>query len=80
MPYLPELPNSESETTPRLLESIEHTMPQSHRAKLIRQRAYALAECRGFMGQNCLEDWLQAEREVDAQLPSTQVQQQALDP
>lgn len=30
----------------------------------IRERAYALAEARGFSGDRALEDWLDAEREI----------------
>lgn len=65
-------PNSSAETTPSLSESDEHAMPQTHRARLIRQKAYALAESRGFKGQHILDDWLQAEREVDALMEGEQ--------
>jgi hypothetical protein len=42
--------------------------PQIERARLVAERAYALAEQRGFAPGAELDDWLQAEREYDEQL------------
>ena len=36
------------------------------RQQRIAERAYARAEGRGFSGNQDLEDWLEAEREIDA--------------
>ena len=36
------------------------------RQQRIAERAYARAESRGFAGNQHLEDWLEAEREIDA--------------
>jgi hypothetical protein len=39
---------------------------QDERYRLITEMAYLLAEQRGFQGDRAMEDWLQAEIEVDA--------------
>ena len=41
------------------------------RHQMIREAAYHRAQKRGFQGAGELEDWLQAEREVDAMLLQT---------
>lgn len=38
------------------------------RLRMIAEAAYRIAEQRGFQGDRTLEDWLQAEAEVDARL------------
>lgn len=38
------------------------------RHHLIEQKAYLIAERRGFQGDMAMDDWLRAEAEVDAQL------------
>ena len=40
------------------------------RHRLIAERAYLLAEKRGFQGGNSIEDWLAAEAEVDGPVKS----------
>ena len=40
------------------------------RQRLICEAAYRIAEQRGFQGNMALDDWLQAEAEVDAQFAS----------
>lgn len=49
----------------------EHESSQSiapeERQRLIAEAAYLIAEQRGFEGEKALDDWLQAEAEVDAQ-------------
>lgn len=40
---------------------------QGERQHLIAERAYLIAEKRGFQGDMAMEDWLQAEAEIDAQ-------------
>jgi hypothetical protein len=52
---------------PRKLTSVP---PQVHddRAKRIAERAYQLAAQRGFTPGGEVEDWLAAEREIDAEL------------
>ncbi|SFQ59361.1 Protein of unknown function [Variovorax sp. OK605] len=71
---------TESIAAPQLPDSVELEMPQTYRARLIRQRAYELAERREFLGRNQLEEWLQAEREVDALLSSQPPGSNGLDP
>lgn len=45
------------------------TQPSDHdRQQMIAERAYQLAEQRGFAPGAELEDWLAAEREIDARL------------
>jgi hypothetical protein len=39
---------------------------EEERRQLIEEAAYFIAERRGFQGDMVLDDWLQAEREVDA--------------
>ena len=43
------------------------TSQQEERHRLVEETAYYIAERRGFQGDRVLEDWLQAEREVDMQ-------------
>lgn len=38
------------------------------RHRMIAEQAYYLAERRGFDGDRCLDDWLQAESEIDRRL------------
>lgn len=45
-----------------------HTIPACLREDMIQQAAYYLAEQRGFAPGHELEDWLAAERQVDALL------------
>lgn len=40
---------------------------QEERHQLIAKKAYLIAEKRGFQGDMAMDDWLQAEAEVDAQ-------------
>jgi hypothetical protein len=40
------------------------------RFRMIAETAYLKAEQRGFQGEQAMEDWLQAEAEVDAQFAS----------
>jgi Protein of unknown function (DUF2934) len=49
-------------------EPAESESPEVKRARLVAERAYALAEQRGFGPGAELDDWLQAEREYDARL------------
>jgi Protein of unknown function (DUF2934) len=44
------------------------TLAPEERRRWIEERAYALAEARGFHGGSALEDWLRAEAEVDVSL------------
>lgn len=44
------------------------SIPASLRHDMIAEAAYFLAQARGFLPGNDLEDWLTAEREVDALL------------
>jgi hypothetical protein len=41
------------------------------RQHLVRQAAYFIAERRGFVGGNAVEDWLLAEQQVEAMFPAT---------
>ncbi len=49
----------------------QSSISSEERIQMIRRRAYLQAEKRGFQGGSPLEDWLQAEAEVDAQLAQT---------
>lgn len=42
------------------------TIASEERQRLIAEAAYLIAEQRGFQGDRALDDWLQAEVEVDA--------------
>ncbi len=44
------------------------TINPEERYKMIAQTAYFRAEARGFVGGDPLEDWIQAEKEVDKYL------------
>ena len=62
---------SGAETTaqvPRESEAIRTHFPPEIRHDMIARAAYGLAERRGFALAGELEDWLTAERDVDAQL------------
>ena len=51
---------------PNMVSGSPTSSPQS-RLDRIAQRAYALYERRGGEGGSAVEDWLQAEREIDAE-------------
>lgn len=44
----------------------EEGAEQEERHRMITEAAYLIAEQRGFQGDMALDDWLQAEAEVDA--------------
>lgn len=44
----------------------EGGLEQEERHRMITEAAYLIAEQRGFQGDMALDDWLQAEAEVDA--------------
>lgn len=46
----------------------QRTPEQRHR--MIAERAYLNAARRGFEGDHCLDDWLEAERAIDREPPS----------
>jgi len=45
----------------------EQSAASEERHRMIAEAAYLIAEGRGFQGDMALDDWLQAEAEVDAQ-------------
>ncbi|MGD8914352.1 MAG: DUF2934 domain-containing protein [Candidatus Thiodiazotropha sp.] len=45
--------------------------PEEEKRRLIEEAAYFIAERRGFQGDMVLDDWLQAEREVNSRSAST---------
>lgn len=45
-----------------------NTRTPEQRQKMIEEAAYYVANRRGFIGGNPLEDWLEAEAEIDKQL------------
>jgi hypothetical protein len=49
-------------------EPAESQSPEIERARLVAERAYEIAEQRGFAPGAELDDWLQAEREYEAKL------------
>jgi hypothetical protein len=57
-------PNQKRQVPPLVLVPFRLTPQERHRR--ISELAYRRAEQRGFVGGNELEDWLEAEREVDA--------------
>jgi hypothetical protein len=46
------------------------SLSQEDRFRMIAEAAYLKAEQRGFQGDRSMDDWLQAEAEVDAQFAS----------
>jgi hypothetical protein len=50
--------------------STQQSVKQEDKHRLIAEAAYYIAERRGFQGDMVLEDWLQAEKEVNAQSAS----------
>ena len=50
----------------RPLFIVPHRLTPAERQHLVRELAYRLAEQRGFAPGDEVDDWLQAEREVDA--------------
>jgi hypothetical protein len=52
-------------------KSGQGSISAEERLRMIRRLAYLQAEKRGFQGGSPLEDWLQAEAEVDAQIART---------
>jgi Protein of unknown function (DUF2934) len=57
-------PSRKRQVPPLVLVPFRLTPQERHRR--ISELAYRRAEQRGFVGGNELEDWLEAEREVDA--------------
>lgn len=57
-------------TTPtrRAAGTRPRTVTPEERHAMIAETAYLIAERRGFQGDGALDDWLQAEAEVDARL------------
>lgn len=53
--------------TPDSPEHEKQTISPAERWLKIRERAYASAQMRGFMGGNPYEDWKSAEREIDSE-------------
>ena len=49
------------------VKSIKKVIPEQ-RQRMINEAAYYLAESRGFLGADSMDDWLAAEAEVDKQL------------
>lgn len=45
-----------------------NVVPLVDRKRMVSEAAYFLAEKRGFLSGHDLDDWLQAERQIDAQL------------
>ena len=58
-------PKSTPKRTPRARQAVAD-VPPGERDRMIAERAYLIAEQRGFEGDMALHDWLQAEAEVDA--------------
>jgi hypothetical protein len=61
---LPSLPQRPQQLRPLFL--VPHRLTPAERHRRICELAYRRAEQRGFAAGNELEDWLEAEREVDA--------------
>lgn len=55
-------------TGPEEKQQQEQGAISEERYQMITEAAYLIAEQRGFQGDMAMEDWLQAEVEVDAQL------------
>ena len=58
-------PKSTPKRTARTQQAVADFAP-GERDRMIAERAYLIAEQRGFEGDMALHDWLQAEAEVDA--------------
>lgn len=66
----PDSPESKSDASPGAPGVTPRSAPMSpERAKQIARRAYELAQRRGFTPGQELDDWLQAEREIEAGPP-----------
>ena len=50
-----------------VIQQEEQLIAPEDRHHMIAEAAYLVAERRGFQGEMALDDWLQAETEVDAQ-------------
>lgn len=48
-----------------------YAISDDERYQMINETAYLNAEKRGFHGENAMDDWLQAEAEVDAKFSSS---------
>ena len=59
---------AEKAATKALLRQVAQVDPHEERYRRIEERAYLIAEKRGFQGDMAMDDWLQAEAEVDAEL------------
>ena len=55
---------------PLVVAADEYTPPSANREERIREAAYAASERRGFEPGHETDDWLAAEREIDAAGPS----------
>jgi Protein of unknown function (DUF2934) len=57
---------AEASAIPRARRTGRRTLSPEDRRELVRQTAYFLSECRGFDPSRDIENWLEAERQVDA--------------
>ena len=53
------------------IETTHQTTTADQRRSMIQTAAYLRAEKRGFRGGNPMQDWVDAEREIDAMLKGT---------
>lgn len=60
-------PAAAKATGNRAASASNATVDEEQRRQLIAEVAYDLAEQRGFGGEGCVDDWLQAEKIVDRQ-------------
>jgi hypothetical protein len=71
----PKAQKAKAQTTSKNTTAASPTSIQASREeekhRLIEEAAYFIAEQRGFQGDMVLDDWLQAEREVNSRRAST---------
>ena len=69
-----EAPGSRNTDTrrPASGRNVARTVSAEERHCMIAEAAYFIAQQRGFQGEAALDDWLQAETEVDARLLGTE--------
>ncbi len=62
----PTTADKSAETGSKASHQEEQRIVPEERHRMIAEAAYVIAEQRGFEGDKALDDWLQAEAEVDA--------------
>ena len=62
---------STTKQSPKHEQAASTVITSQQRKQMINEAAYYIAQSRGFIGGNPMDDWLKAEAEVDKQLSKT---------